>query len=225
MGYLDKTTVTVDAILTKRGRQLMAEGGFNITQFALGDDEIDYTLFNENHPNGSQYSGEAVENMALLEAIPDGNNVMLHKLVTLPRGTAAMPIISVNMSKIVLSLNSSITVNPETLNFAGIRNNKESGYTATIADRRLLRQFRGTGRAKSARTSLYSNSPLSETIVGSSFSLTALSGTSLFGTNTKLVTTLTIEGNDSGASITLPVEISKEIQATTFIQGQTGVVL
>ena len=225
MGYLDKTTVTVDAILTKRGRQLMAEGGFNITQFALADDEIDYTLFNENHPNGSQFSGEAIENMALVEAVPDGNNIMLHKLVTLPRGTAAMPIINLNISKAVLSLNSSITINPETINFAGLRNNKESGYTATIADRRLLRQFRGTGRGRRLMTSLYSNSPLSETVTGLSFSLTALSGTSLFGTNTKLVTTLTVEGNDSGASVTIPVEISKEIQATTFIQGQTGVVL
>ena len=58
MGYLDNSSITVDAILTKRGRELLArnDGSFNITQFALGDDEIDYTLFNENHPNGSQFS-------------------------------------------------------------------------------------------------------------------------------------------------------------------------
>ena len=68
MGYLDNTSITVDAILTKRGRELLArgDGSFNITQFALADDEIDYTLFNENHPNGSQYYGEAIENMPLL---------------------------------------------------------------------------------------------------------------------------------------------------------------
>ena len=71
MGYLDNTSITVDAILTKRGRELLArgDGSFNITQFALADDEIDYTLFNENHPNGSQYYGEAIENLPLLEAI------------------------------------------------------------------------------------------------------------------------------------------------------------
>ena len=76
MGYLDSTTITVDAILTKRGRELIArnDGSFKITQFALGDDEIDYTMFNENHPNGSQYSGEAIENMSIIEAIPDGNH-------------------------------------------------------------------------------------------------------------------------------------------------------
>ena len=46
MGYLDNTSITVDAILTNKGRELLAQGGtsFNITQFALGDDEIDYTL-------------------------------------------------------------------------------------------------------------------------------------------------------------------------------------
>ena len=46
MGYLDKTTITVDAILTKKGRELLAQGSefFNITQFALADDEIDYNL-------------------------------------------------------------------------------------------------------------------------------------------------------------------------------------
>ena len=81
MGYLDNTSITVDAILTKRGRELLArgDGSFNITQFALADDEIDYTLFNENHPNGSQYYGEAIENLPLLEAIPDENNIMIHK--------------------------------------------------------------------------------------------------------------------------------------------------
>ena len=37
MGYLDKTTITVDAILTKKGRELLAKGSefFNITQFYL----------------------------------------------------------------------------------------------------------------------------------------------------------------------------------------------
>ena len=56
MGYLDNSSITIDAILTKKGRELLAQGGigaFQITQFALADDEIDYTLFNENHPNGS----------------------------------------------------------------------------------------------------------------------------------------------------------------------------
>ena len=48
MGYLDNSSVTVDAILTLKGRELLAKGGnaFNITQFAVGDDEVDYSLWN-----------------------------------------------------------------------------------------------------------------------------------------------------------------------------------
>ena len=96
MGYLDNTSITVDAILTKRGRELLArnDGSFRITQFALGDDEIDYTLFNENHPNGTQYASEAIENMPLIEAIPDGSNMMKSQLITLKRGRSLLPFIT-----------------------------------------------------------------------------------------------------------------------------------
>jgi hypothetical protein len=229
MGYLDNTSITVDAILTKRGRELLArgDGSFNITQFALADDEIDYTLFNENHPNGSQYYGEAIENMPLLEAIPDENNIMIHKLVTLPRGTTKMPIVTANVSKIQLSLGASTSVNPNTLNFQGLSNVREpGGYLATIADRRLLVAFEGVGGATATTTARpFSNSALSETIKGGSFSLTAINSTTLFGTNTKLLTTLTIEGADSGARVTIPVEITKDVIATSNTQGVTGVTL
>ena len=229
MGYLDNTSITVDAILTKRGRELLArgDGSFNITQFALADDEIDYTLYNESHPNGSQYFGEAIENMPLLEAIPDENNIMIHKLVTLPRGTTKLPIITANVSKVQLSLGATTNVNPQTLNFQGLSNVKEpGGYMATIADRRLLVSFEGVGGAAATTTARpFSNSALSETIRGTSFSLTAINSTTLFGTNNKLLTTLTIEGVDSGARVTIPVEITKEVIATSNSQGVTGVTL
>ena len=229
MGYLDNTSITVDAILTKRGRELLArgDGSFNITQFALADDEIDYTLYNESHPNGSQYFGEAIENMPLLEAIPDENNIMIHKLVTLPRGTTKLPIITANVSKVQLSLGATTNVNPQTLNFQGLSNVKEpGGYMATIADRRLLVSFEGVGGAAATTTARpFSNSALSETIRGTSFSLTAINSTTLFGTNNKLLTTLTIEGVDSGARVTIPVEITKEVIATSNTQGVTGVTL
>ena len=115
MGYLDNSSITVDAILTKRGRELLSrnDGSFRITQFALGDDEIDYTLFNINHPNGSQFSGEAIENMPLIEAIPDENNIMRHKLVTLARGTSKLPIVTANVSKITLTVGATAQVNPK----------------------------------------------------------------------------------------------------------------
>ena len=95
MGYLNNQVVTIDAILTKKGRELLArgDGSFNITQFALADDEIDYTMYNPTHPSGAAYYGEAIENMPLMEAFPDETQIMKYKLATLPRGTAKMPIL------------------------------------------------------------------------------------------------------------------------------------
>ena len=69
MGYLNKATITVDAILTNRGRELLAQGGrsaFNITKFAVADDEVDYGLYNVAHPEGSEYYGAIIENMPVL---------------------------------------------------------------------------------------------------------------------------------------------------------------
>ena len=230
MGYLDNSSITVDAILTKRGRELLArnDGSFRISQFALGDDEIDYTLFNESHPNGSQYSGEAIENMPLLEAFPDENNIMLHKLITLPRGTSKLPIVTANVSKVTLTIGSSTVLNPTTHNFNGSYNLQEpGGYMATIADRRLLVRFMGLGKSQEKMSTKrpYTSTAVSETVVGSSIQLSAINSTSLFGTNSKLLTTITIEGVDSGARTTIPVEISKEVVATTATSGETGITL
>ena len=229
MGYLDNTQVIVDAVLTKRGRELLTrnDGSFRITQFALADDEIDYSLYNEFHPNGSQFAGEAIENGTLLEAFPDENNIMIHKLVTLPRGTTKLPIVTANISKVQLSLGATVNVNPTTLNFGGQANLKEpSGYMATIADRRLLQAFVGVGqKGRVSARRPFSDSALSETIKGTSFSLTAINSTSLFGSNAKLTTTITLEGIDSGARTTIPVEISKEVIATRGTKGETGIFL
>ena len=85
MGYLNNQVVTVDAILTKKGRELMArnDGSFQITQFSLADDEIDYTLYNPTHPSGSSFYGEAIDNMPLLEAFPTETQIMKYQLTTL----------------------------------------------------------------------------------------------------------------------------------------------
>ena len=224
MGYLDNTSITVDAILTKRGRELLSQGGlgaFNITQFALGDDEIDYTLFNEAPPNGSQFAGEAIENMPLIEAIPDENNIMIHRLITLNQGTSKLPVLSINTSKIILNLGGSETITPATLNFNDVASQAEpSGYLFTVADRRLLSSFGG-----STETITNARSAFSQTISGNSVNIVALNSTSLFGNNTKLLTTLTVEGRDTGARVTIPIEISKTQVGTVFTQGTTGVQL
>ena len=217
MGYLNNSVVTVDAILTKKGRELLArgDGSFRITQFALADDEIDYTLYNTSHPSGSAYYGEAIENMPLLEAFPDENQIMKYKLTTLPRGTAKLPILEAGFASITLKQGASLTITPQTLNFLGTSQAFESsGYTATIADVRLLSNFTGVGinSAEAERlnetTTLGTN--VSKTVIGTSINLTGTTINTLYGSSSNsLTSTITLIGRDSGARITIPITVTK----------------
>jgi hypothetical protein len=216
MGYLDNSTVTVDAILTKRGRELLArgDGSFTITQFALADDEIDYTLYNPDHPNGSAFYGEAIENMPLLEAFPDETQIMKYKLTTLPRGTAKLPVLNLGTNRIQLAQGASLAITPQTLNYLGASQTFETrGYTATIADVRLMSSFRGAGintrEADQLNVSTTLGTNVSKTVIGTSINLTATTVNTLFGTRTSLSTTLTVIGRDSGARLTIPITITK----------------
>jgi hypothetical protein len=218
MGYLNNTVVTVDAILTDVGRQLLAQqnGQFQITQFALADDEIDYTLYNPNHPSGSAYYGQAIDNMPLLEAFPQANQVMKYKLVTLPRGTAKMPILDVGYNSIILKQGASLAITPQTLNYQGGNTYETSGYSATISDIRLFSNFQGVGINTPAVTALNLanqtttiGTSVSKTVVGSTINMTATTINTLFSTQTQLQATLTIEGRDSGARLTIPVTVIK----------------
>jgi len=216
MAYLNNSVVTVDAILTKKGRELLArgDGSFRITQFALSDDEIDYTLYNTSHPSGSSYYGEAIENMPLLEAFPDETQIMKYKLVTLPRGTARLPILDLGYSAITLKQGAALAITPQTLNYLGANQTFEtSGYTATIADARVLSTFNGVGintdEAQRLNQSTTLGTNVSKTVIGTSINLTATATNTLFGSNTQLQTTITVIGRDSGARLTIPVTITK----------------
>jgi hypothetical protein len=219
MGYLSNQIVTVDAILTKKGRELLAKGDgtFKITQFALADDEIDYTLYNPEHASGSAYYGEAIEAMPLLEAFPDENQIMKYKLTTLPRGTAKLPVLDLGFAAIRLKQGASLAITPQTLNYLGSSQAFESaGYVATIADARVLNNFNGVGintpeaAALNSTTTLGTN--VSKTVIGTSINLTATTVNTLFGGNTTLQTTITVIGRDSGARLTIPVTIIQVTQ-------------
>ena len=202
MGYLNNSVVTVDAILTDKGRQLLAQndGQFRITQFALADDEIDYTLYNPLHPSGSSYYGEAIQNMPLLEAFPQATQTMKYKLTTLPRGTAKMPILDLGYSAIILKQGASLAITPQTLNYLGGNTFETSGYTATISDVRLFSTFEGVGVNTPAVTALdvantttTLGTSVSRTVVGTTINLKATTVNTLFGSNTQLQATLTVE--------------------------------
>ena len=86
MAFLDNSgDIILDAVLTDTGRFRMARGDFRISKFALGDDEIDYSLFNKNHPSGSAYYDLEVLRTPLLEAFTNNTSTMKSKLLTITR--------------------------------------------------------------------------------------------------------------------------------------------
>ena len=219
MGYLNNAVITVDAILTTKGRELLSrnDGSFQITQFALGDDEIDYTLYNPNHPSGSAYYGEAIDNMPLLEAFPSELQIMKYKLTTLPRGTAKLPVLDLGYAAITMKQGAQLSVTPQTLNYLGNEQIFEtSGYSATVGDVRLFNTFAGQGIQTEASITANANATVtlgtnvSKTVIGTQINLTSTTVNTLFGTNTQLRTTLTVTGLDSGARITIPVTITQQ---------------
>lgn len=150
MGYLNNNVVTVDAILTKKGRELLARGAssFNITQFALADDEIDYDLWNQSHPLGDDKMGIVIENLPITEAVPDETQSMKYKLITLSEGTKSIPYIESSTNNLILTRADFERVSdqqPPSLTFtlkqwseqtaggATLRDNV-GGYTFTILD-------------------------------------------------------------------------------------------
>jgi len=211
MGFLNNTTVTVDAILTKKGRELLAQGtnAFNITKFALADDEVDYRLYDTSHPNGTDYYGAVIEAMPLLEAFPDENHVMRYKLVTLPKNTIKMPVLSVQPASIIFTAGGGlgqppVTVTPVTANVA------DSAYTFVLHDQSLatmnvVTPAGGTGGGATTPFFLGDDDvPNSKTLVAKSVRITALP-LSANSTTTGKSTQLTIIGNDTGATTSITV--------------------
>ena len=231
MGFLDNTSITVDAILTKKGRELLARGQneFRITKFALADDEVDYSLWDTAHPNGSNYYGAVIENMPLLEAFVDENQLMRYKLTTLPKETAKLPILELP--------NASLTFNGPGITQAispNTRNGLDNDYTFTLfnADVANLTVV-GSGRPSRRRripergpggqvVSIFPDDmpPLQEattpvflneserkrsiTLVGKSCRIISRSLTTATNTN------VSVTGNQTGAQFTIAVSVQAD---------------
>ena len=152
--------------------------------------------------------------MPLIEAIPNEMQSMKYKLVTLPRGTAKMPVLDVGYTAITLRQGASLAITPQTLNYLGDNQLFEaSGYTATIGDIRTMAEFTATGidtpAATAANQTTTLGTAISKTVIGTSITLRATTINTWFGTNAALYTTLTVIGRDSGARITIPVTITQ----------------
>ena len=88
MAFLDNSgDIILDAVLTDAGRRRLArgDGTFSIAKFALGDDEINYRLYNPNHASGSAYYDLEILQTPVLEAFTNQTSQLHHRLVTLSR--------------------------------------------------------------------------------------------------------------------------------------------
>jgi hypothetical protein len=204
MGYLDNTTLTVDAILTKKGREKLASGqGLNITQFALADDEIDYSLYEPAHPLGSAYYDVAIRNMPVIEANPDETQVMKFKLVTLPKNTTRIPVVEFGVPSIIANQRSGEIGLTPTTSPAG---NRTLGYTIILANRNAG-DIIGEGITSDIGTvPVFIGDDVSATAaIAKGLSFTFIPNPSLTST---LKTTITVYGNETGGSQTIPVTIN-----------------
>jgi hypothetical protein len=206
MSYLNNSTVTVDAVLTKKGRELLAtQGGLNITSFALSDDEIDYKLYQPNHPQGSAFYDLAIRNTPIMEAFTDETQVLKYKLVTLPSGVSAIPVISLGQSSINVTSDykGEVIIVPSTNPLY----NTSLGYTAILSNKNV-----GTIIGEQLQTTTNATIP---TFIGDVSSTTAQVAIGLrfrFVPNASLtsttVTRLTVIGNESGGSVSIPVTVT-----------------
>jgi hypothetical protein len=204
MGYLDNTSLTVDAILTKKGREKLASGqGLNITQFALADDEIDYSLYEPAHPLGTAYYDVAIKNMPVIEANPDETQVMKYKLVTLPKNTTRIPVVEFGVPNISVNQRSGEVSLSPTTSPAG---NRTMGYTLVLANKNAG-DIIGEGITSDVGTV--------PVFIGDDVSATAAIAKGLgfkFIPNPSLTstirTTITVYGNETGGSQTIPITVT-----------------
>ena len=204
MGYLDNTSITVDAILTKKGRQKLASGqSLSISKFALGDDEIDYTLYEPAHPKGSAYYDSAIKAIPIMEASPDETQVLRYKLVTLPKGTTQIPVVALGISAVgVYQDEGQVALSPTT----SPQGNTNAGYTVVLADQRAgtLAVTQGASAAGSVPVFLGEEITTTAQVV-SGLGFTFTPNPSL---TSNVSSTITVYGNETGGSQTIPVTIT-----------------
>lgn len=204
MAYLDNTEITVDAILTKKGRQKLASGqSLNITKFALADDEIDYTLYEPAHPKGSAYYDVAIRNIPVTEASPDETQMLRYKLVTLPKGTTQIPVVKLGVTSISVNQTEGGVGLTPTTSPAG---NTNGGYTVVLADQRAGTLTVTNGTTGTGTVPVFLGEEITTTaqvVSGLEFRFTPNPNLTI-----DVATTITVYGNDTGGSETIPVTVT-----------------
>ena len=202
MAYLDNSEIIVEAIITKKGRQKLASGEkLNITKFALGDDEIDYSLYNSAHLKGPTYYDSAIRAIPITEACSNENLALKYKLVTLPKASTQIPIVRLPQTQIKVNQNDgNVSLTPTT----SPSGNSNAGYTMVLADQRAgtLNVTEGSGGniplilARDIKTT-------AQVVTGKIFSFIPNANLTI-----DISTTITVFGNETGGSKTIPVTVT-----------------
>lgn len=223
MGYLNNASVTVDAILTTKGRELLSQGGstkgLDIKYFALGDDEVNYDLWNPANPLGSDYYGIIIENMPVLEASPIPEQNLKSKLLTLGKDTQQLAFLT-NIPPQTLnnSKNKTFALTPGVSN----GNNNTLGYNISYDSTYLkLTEVRKAS----------SNQTISTSAIGDSAALLPTTNSSIrtetglsfgfevvdkaYSATTIVQTQIIVEGNELGGRSTVPVTITYTLSTQT----------
>ena len=146
MGYLDNSSITVDAVLTKKGREILKEGGnLNITSATLSDTGVDYTLWNPDASDSKDY-GAAIENLPMLEASVHAEYNLRNRLISLNQNTVAVPALTIgNLDTVggtVKTFNegdeNTGTINVELLGFTSAGNVTGFPYYFVIQDPSII---------------------------------------------------------------------------------------
>ena len=188
MGFLDNSTTTVDAILTLKGRELLSEGkGLGIVKFALSDEEIDYTLYDVTHPNGTDSYGSVIENMNLLEASPNRETFNSFLVMNSVAGQ------TLNVGQLSLSALVSedpISIKPNT------KNGPVEDYVFTISNTNIIR-FEKTPLAKT-KTAREVN------LITQAISQSATATVRVVGVTSGLTAVISVQVNADAGSSTPP---------------------
>jgi len=201
MGYLNNQVVEIDAILTKKGRELLAKNPeeFSVAKFALADDEVDYRLWNPNHALGTDYYGEVIENMPVLEGSPNESQMMKYKLITMDKNTSSVPTVTIPQTSISLTPNQRYLIVPADVGLAG--DNASSGYTFVLTNTSFGTLEIPVGQEVQGATAVQTGTSYSQTVIGHQCTLIALGHGSTY--DETVSGTVTITGNNTGGRVTL----------------------
>ena len=162
--------------------------------------------------NNSTITVDAILTMPIVEALADETQMLKYKLVTLPKGTARIPVVSVGQTTIELQSNESVTITPQTVNFQG--GNRRFGYTAILSDSDVAEIVAVRGvRDQAASVPQFigdSEAAQSITVAGIQFEITAKE----LLTADRSITILFI-GNETGGRASVTLTVKKVEIATT----------